>query len=383
MYYGPEPLRRKRRSGKKLWLILLLAVIGAGSYFYGRAVYDYFYVLLSPNTLLRLQDRSADYLKYWYQYRSTPESDEEEFLKLQGLLYDRLDETRRVLAVLKRREPARPEVPYYEGLFNLYELLLRLDLSDKALLMLTGRGYLPGTVISNLEPVKVPELAHRTSVSMRKSLALNPDLRTASQAHLAIVLGDLLYTGRTDPNLLTHLDAVNPDAIEPELRPLYLFLSIALNSLLGRPAELKKTFDITFPETALQPGLATQAEILVEAGPSEEETEEPSLVGPKDSNGNIRSVSDHFEESTKKLLTTYTLYQAKNYYMALQTARQVKYDQTASLYERTEAARMEAEIFARQQNDYVALPFFLQALQIAGEDSFIEDRIRQIREKFQ
>ncbi|MBU45158.1 MAG: hypothetical protein CMN76_18245 [Spirochaetaceae bacterium] len=353
----PEPMSRRKKSRGRFWIWLIpLALITLGGVFYGQDLVRYFQVRFASDSLLRLQGRTDAFLASYRRYSemeppvSTDNPAENPYFKLQDALYQQIDENRRIIEIIARNEEDLGTMAAWRGRYELYELLLRIQLDGRNLVEFSGRGYLPPLRPSLLEERSVQSIGFQLSRYMRRALAYSPDSNYRSIAHFGIALGDLMYFGRTDPAILDHLNAVNPAELPEQLRDEWVWVSAGLYALLGDHENLKVT---------LEPQKQDTAEV---AG-----TETPEVAAA--------DVPDFLAPYQKQLLIGYARFQAKDYMQALYAVRQVKYDASVPDFYRAEAARMEGEINAKQNGPYFAIPYLQEALRISGDDPFLKERL--------
>jgi hypothetical protein len=239
---------------------------------------------------------------------------------------------------LEREKSASASVHYHRGLQDYHEFVIRMPMTGLQLIRLTGRGYLPEEIPAQQDAQgdSLYDLARHMSMEMRKALALDPDLKEASTAELAIAIGDFFHTGRTDPALLDHLDRVVAESLSSEWKHSYNWMRLALYTLLGRNAELE--------------GLATEISA---------------------SNGTLT-------QNQVSLILSHGYFVSKNYLKALQLVRQIKTVSTDA-GEKSEALRMEGEIFLIQNGPFLAIPYFQQALAVEPEDVFLKERLASLQ----
>ncbi|MBI3394482.1 MAG: hypothetical protein HY042_01465 [Spirochaetia bacterium] len=332
-----EPYGRKKSEGpKRLLGIALVAVIlgalGLGGWFYGPALYFQF----SGDAIIRIS-KKADA----YESRLLSEGQEP------ADLYAQIEETRRILNLVERENPVSAEAVYYQGLFDFFELMLRLKLDGQTLVQLTGRGYLPPESTGHgLPAFKASDLARRAGIRMRKALALDPGLAQAPIAGLVIAYSDVLVTSRTDPLLYEYLKRIKISQIREAYRPYALWMSLALYALQGRKAELES--------------LA-------------QELEKPGTP--------LTAVGFKLDKDSLQLVLCHGMFHAKDYLRALDLTRQVRASKAPDAL-RAEAARMEGEIFLVQSGPDAARPHFEEAKRLlGGKDAFMDERLKAISDK--
>lgn len=332
-YYAEPYSSRKRRSKKTIFLVLLGLTLGLGipGYLYGPRLY----YLYSGDPILRLEKRSN---QFEADLRAGNRGVEE--------LYDYLEDSRRVLSYLEKDNPARAEFHYYRGLFRFYELLIRLPFNGDSALRLIGRLYLPeenpdSPLATRADLTPIPELGKATSQAMRTALALDPDLPEARAARLVIAMGDLIFTARTDPILLEYLNGTGE--MPPFFEPYHAWLSLVLLGLRGEVEEL-----------------------------------EALLAADQDGANNaiLKMTPAHLD-----LARSFGSFYARQYIRALQKARGVKFETEADPYLKSEAVRMEGEIFLVQRGPGAARSYFQEALKISEDgDEYLKNRLAQLEQ---
>ncbi|MBX7059692.1 MAG: hypothetical protein K1X75_16630 [Leptospirales bacterium] len=300
------------------------------SYWFGTRIY----YRITGDAILRIE-RKLDDLEERWQKRTGDSAD----------LLESLKDIRKLLEIHGRNKPGDPEFFYYQGLLDFYELALRAPLDGDSLVQLSGRGYLPQPAAAEEGRMGIAALALRISREMRKALALEPELKHSSAAHLALVYGDLFYTGRTDPQLLELLARAKAEELSGPQLALRDWIGMALYSILGKNGELT--------------ALAAQVAAPAAAGAV------PRLA---------------LSERARILILAHGALHSRDYLQALYLARQVKQQSTESPLYASEAARLEGEVFLVQRGKLAALPYFEQALQLAGgADPFLEERIEAVK----
>ncbi len=263
-------------------------------------------------------------------------------------LLDLVESTRKIVQMMEREKPASAEVFYYYSLLNYYEILVRVPLNGPSLLRMTGRGYLPDSPEGlNLPPVAISALAQETANLARKSLAIDPNPAYASRVRAALILGELLATGRTDPNLLQTTLSIKKEDLTPVTLETTDWMRWALFALQGKSPELEQEFIEKKMLTLPPPGVNTENKSL--------------------------------DPNEARLLLSHACFNAKDYIRALTYARQVKMDPNTETIWKVDAARLEGEIFLVQNGPLAAKPFFDEALALSGgKDKFLEDRIASL-----
>ena len=352
----PEPMSRRKKSRGRTWIWLIpLSLLIAGGVFYGQDVIRFFQVRFASDSLLRLQGRTDAYLASYARYSqmeppvSTDDPGENPYFKLQDALYQQIDENRRIIEIIARTEEDLGTMAAWRGRYELYELLLRIQLDSRNLIEFSGRGYLPPLRPSLLEERSIQSIGFQLSRYMRRALAYDADARYKSLAHFGVALGDLMYFGRTDPAILQHLHQVNPSELPPELKREWMWVATGLYALLGDHEKLQEV---------LNPP-----------------AEEASALDPQADMPAVDTAEGFLEPYQKQLLLGYARFQSRNYMQALYSVRQVKYDASVPNFYRAEAARMEGEINAKQNGPYFAIPYLQEALRISGDDPFLQDRL--------
>lgn len=324
MLEGPP---KKRRSGAWILPLFILSILGGLVYLaftYGSAIHEYFFD--APEITLvkgRLE-----------QYDEKVDGGETSSKNLYAFLAD----AKSILESLETRYPADPRVPYFHGLFDLYEFQLRVPLNEENLLSLINRGYLPGAR-NGYSGRPITGVATSISRYMRKALAIAPDFSDSSRADLAILYGDLFDLGRTDPYMLDLIREIPREKIPPRFMGLYSWMFLSLESILGDPERIAAFLKLDDDSIGLK-------------------------ISPQ----------------RKSLILAQAYFYRGNYLQSLRLARSIKRDLTAPVSDRVEATRLEAEVFYVQRGAPVALYFFNEALAISGgNDPFIKERIEQIR----
>lgn len=360
----PEPMSRRKKSRGRFWIWLIpLALVGAGGVLYGQDVVRYFEVRFASDSLFRLEDRTNAYLSSYNRYRemeppvSTEEPAENPYFKLQKSLYQQIQENRKIIEIISRSEDDLGTMAAWRGRYELYELLLRIQLNGRNLIEFSGRGYLPPVRPSLLEERSLESIGFELSRYMRRALAYDPGGDYASLAHFGVALGDLIYFGRTDPAILDHLNAVKPEELPEELQQDWVWVAAGLYALLG---------DFQGLETTIEPVTDTTGPAAVLAPEGQQAQEASNSQAPG---------AEFLEPYQKSLLKGYCRFQSRDYMRALYSVRQVKYDRSVPDFYRAEAARMEGEINAKQNGPYFAVPYLQEALRISGDDPFLHERL--------
>lgn len=261
-------------------------------------------------------------------------------------LLDIIESTRKIVQLMEKEKPANPEVYYYYSLLNYYELLVRVPLDGTALLRLTGRGYLPDMPEgSSLPPASVPALAQEASAFARKSLAIDPARDYVSRLNTALILGELLSTGRTDPHLLNVTLSVKGEELTRTMKESHDWMRFALFALQGKSTVL---------EQELQNGKYL-------------------LDGPDRPADLILDVHE------SRLLMAHACFAAREFNRALAFARQVKMDPASEKIWKVDAARVEGDVFLAQNIPLAARGFYDEALKLSeGTDDFVKHKIESL-----
>lgn len=261
-------------------------------------------------------------------------------------LLDVIESTRKIVQLMEKEKPAHAEVYYYYSLLNYYELLVRVPLDGTALLRLTGRGFLPDMPEgSTLPPASVSALAQEASAYARKSLAIEPGRDYVSKLNTALILGELLSTGRTDPHLLNVTLAVKSEDLTLTMKQSHDWIRFALFALQGKSAILEQEL--------------TQGKYLIE--------------GPD------RPVDLILDVHEARLLMAHACFQAKDFNRTLMYARAVKTHPQAERIWKVDATRVEGDVFLVQNIPLAARGFYEEALRLAeGKDDFIAQRIESL-----
>jgi hypothetical protein len=258
-------------------------------------------------------------------------------------LLDIIESTRKIVQLMEKEKPAHAEVYYYYSLLNYYELLVRVPLDGTALLLLTGRGYLPDMPEgSALPPASIPALAQEASAFARKSQAIEPGKDYTSRLNTALILGELLSTGRTDPHLLSVTLSVKGEDLTRTMKQSHDWIRFALFALQGKSAVLEQEL--------------TENKYLTE--------------GPDRPADLILDVHE------SRLLLAHACFQAKDYNRTLMFARQVKMHPQAERIWKVDATRVEGDVFLVQNIPLAARGFYEEALRLAeGKDDFIAQKL--------
>ena len=328
------------RSGKKVvWFFVFLIFTGGA----GFAAYNFgpgLYYRFTGDAILRIRKRTDTYEDYLTK-KNKSVSD----------LYTYIIDSRKLFKILLKDDAADSEIYFHQGLFEFYELILRSQLNSTSLIQLTGRGYLP-------QELKFPEIPYRSMRDtaetagnlMRKSQAIDPGMSEEKLAlsNLIIITSDVLYTGRTDPQLLKRLEKVQPNLLSEPYKPYDLWIRLALYTVMGKSQEM---------------------EILLKS--LQEENQDLPLAS-----------GSPLLQSEKELLLSHLYFNTENYLKSLISARNVKYMQDVDPSLKSEAVRMEAEIFLLQRGPVIAKIFFNEALILSeGNDPFIKERLSAIEVK--
>jgi len=328
MYYPENSSRKKKGNKSYLWvgaaaIILVAAIIP--SYIYGPALYYQF----TGDAVLRIQKKAAHY----ESFLASGKTDQD----LPGLIAD----SRKMLDVLERSQPVRWELPYYRGLFDFFEYIVRLQCDGRSLIRLVGRGFLPQEIDPAVQP-PTQNLARSSAIHMRRALAYQPDMSAAPTARLVIAYSDLMSTGRTDLYLRDLMEAVRTGELPAAYRAHYEWMALAIGAMLGQIAMME-----------------SMAQEIQKAPPD---------------SGHIKLTPDQLS-----IVLAFGSFYAKDYIRALQYARTVKYNLQAPVDLRVEATRLEGEIFLVQSGPLQARFFFEEALKLSGgSDTFVSDRIQSL-----
>jgi len=319
---------RKPRGKKTIYILIILILLtgtGFAGFYFGPSLYFQF----TGDAVLRLKKRAELY--------ETLLAEKKE----KTALYAFIQDTRKLLDIIEKDEPSLAQIQYYRGLFDLYEFLLRHPLYSHELINMTGRGFLPEQEFSE----EIPQedsivLAFKISSHFRKALAFDPSLKEAPVANFGISLADLFYTGRTDLNLLDHIDRTGNGDVGKGLEKTYDWLRVALFTLLGRKDDAV-----------------------------------PLINALKEKKTGLT-----LSEDEANLLLSHVFFSAKDYLKALERVRAIKPD--AKEEYKIEATRMEGEIFFVQNGVFAGLPFFIKAYEMTGRsDPFIKERLDFIQSK--
>ena len=329
-----ESTRVRRRRSRKIWVILpLLGMIGFLAYRYGEDAYIAIRQRFLPENLQLLESRASHIEEQLIAHTGKSDAG-----PLPGYTSFSEEEREQIVAYLK---DSRRILSFYEGstetgaalqanaaLFQFYELLLYVQLNEKSLLDLAGRGFLPSLSGINAETFR--EKARSALLLSRKSLAMDPGQRRADDLLLIEVMADLLYNERTDPHLFDQLSAINRKKLSIGLQPAYDFASLSLFARSGNRERLNE----------------------------------------------ILSADAQPNAHTPQMLRIYALFHARDYIQAMQLARSLMADPQADAALRSEAARMMGEIFRIQSGPAAGLPYLYQARDL-HDDPFLDELIQQ------
>ncbi len=338
--FVPEPTYRRKRNKSSfwLWVVLILTILTIPGYLFGPRLYYQF----ADDPIARLHKQDRAYGDLLAAGKSAP-----------GELLEHIEDSRRIVAIIEKDRPVDAEVHYYHGLFDFYELLLRLSLDAPALLKMTGRGILPEhRKLDELKAVRIEKLARRCSLRMRRTLAFDPEFKHAAAANMVIVYGDLLDTARTDPVLLDLLKKSPGKDIPDLLRPSHDWISLALYAFLGRVKELET--------------LAGELEKIASGKPD------------ADSGSAGNRIAMNADELT--LLRGFGAYNGRNYLGALRLVRGLGKDEEKPVALRAEALRLRGEIQLVQRGPRLAEYWMREALKLNPSDAFIDGRIKQVQD---
>lgn len=336
-----ESTRVRRRRGKKIWLLpIFLIAAGFLTYRYGGDIWFSLKQRFLPQNLQLLASRSSHVLDS-LSARRIPSG--EAFAPGYGEPTDRegiaeyIRDSKRILAFYEGSGENAEAIYAYGAMFHFYELLLYTHIDTPSLLALAGRSYLPSADAK--KPEEIREIARRTSILARKSLAIDPENAQAPVLYLAQIYGDLLQTERTDPNLADLLKRIEPARLPEALLPAWSWAALALNATRGDPAGLTASMS----EKGLGEGIKP--------------------VRP--------------DTASADLLRVYACYHARDFIQALGLSRKLQSDLTLSAAIRSEGARMTGEVFKIQGGPALGLPYLLEAKRILdAKDPFLEERIR-------
>lgn len=342
---GPriQSSRSRKRGGKKIWLALpaLLIVGFLATRYAGDAWFAARQRFLPQN--LQLLDVRSQHVQENLNHRriQTPEgfapgySNASDLDSIAGYIRD----SRRILTFYEGSGENPAAIYGYEALFSFYEILLYVQLDTSTLIGLAGRSYLPPS--PGKKPEDLRRIARQTSISARKSLAIDPENPMGPVLYLALTYGDLLQTERTDPALFDLFQKIDREKLPEAFLPVWSWAALALNSMKGDPAGLNE---------------AVAEKIKLEGKTIRPDA--PSL----------------------ELLRVYTLFHAKDFIQALSLSQRLQADPALPIHLRVEGARMSGEIFARQNGPAFGLPYFLEAKRLSdSKDPFIEERIRELQ----
>ncbi len=330
-----ESTRTRRRRHGKLWFaLLLLALLSFLGYRYGEDAYVAVRQRFLPENLQLLESRASHIDARLDSHAKTAEGltlpgytafDDEEHENLVSYLED----SRRILRLYEGSSETGAALQANAALFQFYELLLYLQLDEKSILQLAGRGFLPP--LKRIDADAFRSKARSTLLLVRKSLAMDPTQRRADDLHLIELLADLLYNERTDPYLFEQLEAIAPEKITPGLQPAYRFAALSLFALSGNKDRLNR--------------------VLAEE--------------------NL-----HLGTETRELLQIFTFFHARDFIRAMQLTRALMLNPQVAAPVRSEAYRMMAEIFRIQSGPAAGLPYLYRAREL-HPDPFLDELIQQ------
>ncbi|MBE7439525.1 MAG: hypothetical protein HS115_13795 [Spirochaetales bacterium] len=322
MFLRVEKLTRRKRSPDYLRYVIpvALVVLLLPAFFFWEDVY----YSLAGDAAERLEKRAAHY----ETILSSENPDK---------LYDFIEDARRLADIVERENPGSAMTAYYRGLFDFYELTLRLELSAITALELAGRGFLPESRPGDYSGRSIEALAADTAFSIRRALAMDPQLRTRGRAALILVLSEMLATARTDPILEDYLKEA--DGQSPLLAGVRIWVTLTLKALRGDSEGLERMLpDLKKPG---QPMVLTGLDL------------------------------DFFR--------AYAAFRGRNYLRALQLIREIKGKAGLTRGQRIEVARMEGEIFLAQNVKETAIKYFQEGYQLSDRlDPLIQERLLEL-----
>ncbi len=353
-----ESYSRKKKSGIPYTWIFIFAIIAAiaGIYF------------LAPDLYYRFSGSGI------HRIKSRLDTFEDRYIGGNYSNHDLLlfvQESRKIVEQVEEENKALYLVHYYAGLIDFYEFVLRVPLDENSLVNLITRGYLPLEVrIPDVENEReIRQLAYDMASSMRRALALDPDMNEKPAAQLIIAYGELFYTGRTDPYLLDLItppgDILYRDFIQPEAD----WLGLAIYTFLGKKREILTLLS----QLESQQSTATEGQ----------------AVARNPEQGNLTAEQPPPEQTVARMnlspsglliIRSFGYLYARDYMRALITARRVKFDPNTPIALRISATRLEGEVFLIQRGPFYALRYFQQALLLSeGKDEFLQERIDTIK----
>jgi len=317
-----EKLTRRKRTPDWLRYVLPAAAILLllPAFFFWEDVY----YSLAGDAAERLEKRAAH-----YETILGSESPEK--------LYDFIEDARRLADIVERENPGSAMTAYYRGLFDFYELILRVELSAITALELAGRGFLPEGRPGEYSERPIEVLAADSAFYVRRALAMDPELRTRGRAYLILVLSEMLATARTDPILEEYLK--ESDGQTPLLLVVQSWVTLTLKALRGDAEGLEKVL----PELK-KPG-------------------QPMVLTALD----------------LEFFRAYAAFRGRNYLKALQLIREIKGEPLLTQEQRIEVARMEGEIFLAQNVKETAIKYFQEGYKLSDRsDPLIQERLAEL-----
>ena len=259
-------------------------------------------------------------------------------------IYEILRNNRKILKFLAKDRPLSAEVYYLLGLDSFYELMIRIPPTSKSLVQLCSREILPIPIEHDGMPnASITSIAFNITKNLRRSFSLDPSYKKRNRAIFALMYGDFFYTARTDPLLFRSLEQINSDEMTDAFIPHYQWMAIGLYTIGGKEEDFLKFINTISSNK--------------EKGRRQLEISQGELM----------------------LLQAITSFKAKNYLVSLRIVRQMKEIENISEELIVEALRLEGEIFYIQRGAESALPFFREALKLAGgEDFLIQQRIEEL-----
>ena len=322
----------------KKWHFLFRIILFLGFIFIAYQIKVYYPRILfyfSGNSVLRLDKQSKRVEGYLIKQKERPKD-----------ILEVIEQSRETAKNFVNRESVNPLPYYYIGLFDFYELLLRLPINQHSLLELTGRGFLPqASSFKTIKSRKILLLLKENIKVIHKSLAITDNFLYTKEANLILVFSSFLYTARTDKRELERLENILEADFSPLFSGVRTWLYLSFITQLGATKELRKWYA------------------------SYQKTQEKQ---EKETFWRLSPIG-------AELLLAYGLYHAKDYIRALRHVRNIIHLPNTPQFLQVEALLTQAEIFYRQRGARYARPYFKKAFQASQEaDLFIKERIEEI-----
>lgn len=356
--FEPYTSKKNRSFTLPVLAVILLGVLLVVGLNFGTSIYYRF----SGNAVHRVASRST-----LYEQRALEGTSSEKEL------YLFIEDSRKIIDLLEETKPSHYLVPYYRGLFDFYEFLLRTNLDADNLVQMVGKGYIPlDQGIDGLEPsdeeklLPLEKLSRNISVSIRKSLALNPDLAEQDRARVMIVYATVFDTGRTDPYLVELVNDFQGARFNSFFQPRSDWIAVALYTILGEAKNLE--------------GIMNQLEVVgVDPAGAASLSETANLTD--NPSGDERVERLKLSEVQANFILANGYYYSKDYIKALGVARSIFRGSDKDSPLAVASVVLEAEIFLAQRGPIPALRYFHRALKLAGgKDPLIEQRIEEVEQ---